>query len=233
MLENFGKLQMLKIKSYTSVERNDVPTTITVMFNPDTITIHHENQYQKKQGINTIGRQARYLYSLPQIARFKLIIDGTGAGELALITKSVGEQVSEFLDNCYHMDGDLHEPRFLKLQWGEGELQDFDCRLRTVDIKYTLFNDNGSPLRAELDISFVQDMETQKRVALEGKSSPDLSHSRVVKAGDTLPLMCKAIYGSSKYYMRVAQYNRLDNFRQLTTGQTLIFPPLDVTSETT
>ena len=47
------------------------------------------------------------------------------------------------------------------------------------------------------------------------------------KAGDTLPLLCREIYGSASCYLRVAQVNALDDFRNLTVGQELIFPPFD------
>ncbi len=35
------------------------------------------------------------------------------------------------------------------------------------------------------------------------------------------------IYGSSTYYLWVAQVNNLDDFRNLTPGQKIFFPPLE------
>jgi nucleoid-associated protein YgaU len=58
------------------------------------------------------------------------------------------------------------------------------------------------------------------------KSSPDLSHLVTVKAGDTLPLLCCNIYGSSVYYLEVARVNGLAHFRDLAPGMQLLFPPL-------
>jgi len=66
----------------------------------------------------------------------------------------------------------------------------------------------------------------KKRMAIENKSSPDVSHSRVVKSGDTLPLLSKEIYGNASYYLRLAQANNLDDFRNLQPGQAIVFPPL-------
>jgi len=68
--------------------------------------------------------------------------------------------------------------------------------------------------------------EVQKQMAIEAKSSPDLTHSRIVKNGDTLPLLSKEIYGSSSHYLWIAQQNQLDDFRNLTPGHRLFFPPL-------
>jgi nucleoid-associated protein YgaU len=103
----------------------------------------------------------------------------------------------------------------------------FSCRLSSVNVTYTSFDRDGAPLRAELDINLISDEDAKKRAALENKTSPDLMHSRTVKNGDTLPLLAKEIYGSASYYLRVAQINGLDDFRNLTPGQELFFPPLD------
>ncbi|NOY83787.1 MAG: hypothetical protein GXO96_02990 [Nitrospirae bacterium] len=83
------------------------------------------------------------------------------------------------------------------------------------------------PLHAELDINLIADEEVEKRQAKENKSSPDLTHVRLVKSGDTLPLMSKEIYGTSVHYLRVAQVNGLDDFRNLVPGQEIFFPPLE------
>ena len=122
------------------------------------------------------------------------------------------------------MNGTIHEPNFLKVEWGD---LIFSCRLGSVDISYTSFNRDGTALRAELDVNLLSDQDVKKRIAKENKSSPDLTHSRIVKSGDSLPLLTKEIYGSSMYYLRVAQANNLDDFRNLTPGQEIFFPPLE------
>lgn len=228
-----NKLQKLKINVYGNRRRGGLPQAVfTVMFNPATLSVSHTNEFSKLQGINTRGRKAQYIYSRSREHRLELILDGTGATDFGISTPlgrgagSVASQVKQFLDLCFHMDGKIHEPRFLKIQWGEGELKDFDCRLQSVDIEYTLFDKNGAPLHAVLKTNFIEDIDSAKGVRLAGKNSPDLSHTRIVKSGDTLPLLSKEIYGSSQYYLQLAQVNNIDDFRNLTPGQELIFPPL-------
>ena len=82
-------------------------------------------------------------------------------------------------------------------------------------------------MRAELDINLIADEDVKKRVKKENKNSPDLTHARIVKSGDSLPLLTKEVYGVPDYYLRVAQANNLDDFRNLTVGQELLFPPLE------
>ena len=108
---------------------------------------------------------------------------------------TVQDRVEEFLDLTTRMDGEIHAPRYLRIEWGD--LQ-FDCRLATVTVNYTLFSRNGIAMRAELDTVFIEDIEETKRLRAEGKSSPDLTHTRTVTGGDTLPLMAHRIYQDPK-----------------------------------
>lgn len=233
-LSLFNKLQKLKINVYDKSTRIGLPdSTFTVMFNPTSISTSHQNKFSRLQGINTKGRVAKYSYSYSNEIKLDLVLDGTGVTDYGLATllgfgtKTVSEQIDQFLSMCFHMDGSLHEPKFLKIQWGTGVLEDFDCRLQSVDTEYTLFDKNGAPLHAVLKTTFIEDLDPAKRTRLEGKNSPDLTHTRIVKSGDTLPLLSKQIYGSAKYYLRLAQVNNINDFRNLTPGQEIIFPPLD------
>jgi len=50
---------------------------------------------------------------------------------------------------------------------------------------------------------------------------------RIVAPGDSLPLMCYRIYGDSRYYIQIAKFNRLNDFRNLQPGTRISFPPLE------
>lgn len=232
------KLQKLTIKAYRKETRlrGDLIDTFEAMFNPESFSQRYAIEYGKNQALNSSNKELDYSLSHPQELRLKLILDGTGVQDMGVLQlgkqKSVSVRVKQFLDLAFHMNGDIHEPNFLLAEWGgkeDGGLS-FSCRLSSVDVAYTSFNRDGSPLRAELLVTLISDQEVQKRLAKENKNSPDLTHSRIVKSGDTLPLLTKAIYGSARYYLRIAQANNLDDFRQLTPGQIIVFPPLEKSS---
>jgi len=224
------KLQKLTIKAYKERLRTTAAGSFEAMYNPASFAQTYEIEYYGKgqQAIGTSDTEAKYRLSKPRELRLNLILDGTGVQDMGVTRlagqKSVSDRVKEFLDVSFDMNGDIHEPNFLVIEWGDR--LNFSCRLAKADINYTSFNPDGSPLRAELDIILVSDEDVHLRQRKENKSSPDLTHRRVVKSGDTLPLLAKEIYGSSRYYLRVAQVNELDDFRRLTPGQELHFPPL-------
>ena len=239
-LKNPFKLEKLEIWSYKKATRTGFPANIfTVMFNPTSVTMKHGTKFNTQKVLGANGQPVDFIYNPPQALSLELIIDGTGVTDFGITTLvgkgagSVPDQIDEFLETCYDMDGNIHQPRFLAIMWGDvfrrtngGRNSSFDCLLKSAEITYTVFDRDGTPLRAQIKAEFVEALEVTKRQRKARKSSPDLSHSRIVKNGDTLPLLCKEIYGSSEYYLRVAQVNNLDDFRNLTPGQELIFPPL-------
>lgn len=226
-MDTRNKLEKLKIAAYTDIERTHHVGDFEAMFNPANFSQKYQAVYSNKQGINTSGTQARFCLNSPNELSLKLTLDTTipqrnsplpfGSGG------SVSHQVKSFVGLTYRMNGDIHEPNYLLVQWGE---LTFPCRLDSLNVTYSSFDRNGTALRAELDLALIADEDPKKRAALENKSSPDLTHSRIVKAGDTLPLLAKQIYGSSSHYLFVALANDLDDFRRLEPGTRLYFPPL-------
>lgn len=228
-LTSNAKLEKLQILAFADRERSRPMGAFAAMFNPDSLKLEYTIDYAQFNSPGSGGQQANFVHGKHAVSPIKLILDGTGYAPAASAqsgAESVAAKVERFLDLCVRVNGTSHEPNFLRLQWGMGVLQSFDCRLGSLSIGYTLFARNGAPLRAELDIEFVEDKPNKRRAQEENRSSPDVSHVRLVKSGDTLPALCAEIYGSEAHYLVVARANEIDNVRRLTPGQTLIFPPL-------
>lgn len=239
------QLARLTIESHDDANRDSRTfTTFTAQYNPETLSMRHQSVFAEDAAPGQTSSSGSWSYSPPARLTINLILDGTHVGFMGVRRlgplPSVAEQIVEFLSVCYRVKGSTHEPAYLRLRWG-GALGGaaprrevagqpatppcFDCRLESVDIAYKAFNRDGSPLHAELAAVFVESLSPPREAALVNRQSPDLTHRRVVVDGDTLPLLCREIYGSPAYYLRVAQVNGLDDFRNLTPGQELIFPP--------
>jgi len=213
----------------------------TAQYNPETLSMHHESVFQGQRGLCSSSGKGKWSHSQPKRLAVNLVLDGTNVGymgvQLLLGVPTVAEQINDFLAACYQLHSESHEPLYLKLHWGQalrgfakidGMAEPrFDCQLESVDVNYKTFARDGSPLHAELAAVFVQQLDPKKSAAQLDLHSADLTHRRVVMDGDTLPLLCREIYGSSSHYLRVAQVNGLDDFRSLTPGQELMFPPFD------
>ncbi len=233
LIEEF-KLEKLTIETFDKQERTNIVSTFTAMFNPETYSLTYKNVLQRDKALGGDREKLLYVCTKPETLSVTLLLDGTGVadpgwggvggiGGIATYARKydVYKEVQEFLKNTLYMDGKVHEPRYLKLKWGDLV---FNCRLCSVTVNYKLFNRKGQPLRAELVCEFAGSIQESERIQ---KKSPDLSHKRTVKSDDNISIMANKIYGDPAYYVRVAQANRLNNFRRLKTEQELQFPPIE------
>ncbi len=223
-----GQLSKLKIQAYKKPDEKIPADTYEVTFNPNSFNRKYLVSYDDSQGDGTSGSPQRFKYINPQEYSFELIIDGTNTAYPAeAIEKSnVHDEVEKFLRITGKMQGEIHRPHYLKLTWGTDKLAQ-QCVLKYADINYSIFNNDGTPLKATVYAVFSEYIEDEKRVKLEKKSSPDLTHIRTVKAGDSLLSLTKDIYGDHKYYLEVARANKLNSFRNIKPGQQLYFPPVN------
>jgi Contractile injection system tube protein len=223
------KLEKLTISAYKDSARSEKveQSPFIAMFNPETYSEQYFIEYSKKKAPISGLVIPKYVVNQPSTLSFKLLLDGTGSHEVRMPLlqhdTNIESRIKRLLNICFYINGDIHEANYLKVSWGK---MNFNCRLSNLGINYTSFNPDGTPLRAELNIEFISDEKAEKQMALDDMKSPDLTHSRIVKNGDTLPLLCKSVYGSTDHYLWIAEQNQLDDFRNLIPGQRLSFPPL-------
>jgi nucleoid-associated protein YgaU len=221
-----GGISKLTLYAYTdplfTKKWADASNPMSVPINPEKYSQRMAAEFTKPEEIASSGDARVYSRECGAILKLALVFDGTGA--VAGSGKaSVQKQIQDLRRMGLMVNGDAHEPNYLKLSWGSLL---FKGRLQSLDIAYTLFKPDGTPLRAKVDASFVgfhDNKDTQAELKL---SSPDLTHLVTVMPGDTLPMMCERIYGDSGYYREVAAANGLDGFRRLRVGSELAFPPL-------
>jgi hypothetical protein len=226
-----GQLVKLKIEAYKDKKysQSDKVDTFEVMFNPDTYSRTWENQYYPIEPAGSSVNEERFNVKKPSDFTLKFIMDGTGAGAVSSMKgKSsapvdIDSEIKRFRKLTCDYHGEIHRPLYCKISWGT---LIFYCILKKVTISYTMFKPNGDPLRAIVDAIFSENLDPALQKAISKSSSPDLTHYRVVKLGDSLPGMSFRIYGDMSYYPLVAEYNNLRNFRKLMPGTKIAFPPL-------
>jgi hypothetical protein len=220
-----GKLEKIKILAYNNPDYADshqVGDPFTALINPESYVLDYKVEFTEGQGHGTSAATQRFNVKKPEEMSFEFLFDATGLID-GKPRESISEDVELFKKMLLEYDSDSHEPKHFKLVWGDFI---FKGRCNALTITYKLFNPDGSPLRAICKTGFKGSVDETLRVATENPQSPDLTHYRVTKEGDTLPLMCFNIYGDSRHYIEVARVNKLVNFRKLRQGTQLFFPPL-------
>lgn len=223
-----GELTKLKIKGYKDerFSQEIADGEFNTLMNPETYRIRYEVSQNQNQAQGTSSTAPRFNKTLPEDLQLDFVFDRSGVIKGFADENGVGiiDDIEKFKKIVLDYNGNQHKPNYLVISWGSLL---FKGSLKDMEITYKLFKPDGTPIRANIHATFKGFIEDNLRVARENNKSPDLTHIRVVGEGDTLPLMTFRIYGDSKYYLEVAKANKLVNFRKLTPGQQIFFPPID------
>ncbi|HQE91673.1 MAG TPA: LysM peptidoglycan-binding domain-containing protein [Anaerolineae bacterium] len=116
-------------------------------------------------------------------------------------------------------------PPQIKFQWGKFTL--FLAVVTKVTIEYTLFDPDGTPIRAHASLDLKQQDDRDDYAGLTNPTTRTESRkTRVVRLGDRLDTIAYQEYGSPAYWRHLATANGLYDPRDLHPGQILILPPL-------
>ena len=215
-----GKLTKMKVVAFKHPDFTGKVGEYDVLVNPENYKVKNEQEYTSTGTIGSSAKTEKFKGGGPGSFDLVLFFDGTG-----IVSKEkVEDQIKKVKNLVYKFNGDIHEPNYLRVYWGTQSL--FKGRLKSWNANYTMVEKDGTPLRAEVTIVIVKSISAKRKALEEKKNSPDLTHERTVLDGDNLPLMCYRIYGDSSHYLMVANFNSLTNFRSLTPGQKILFPPL-------
>jgi Contractile injection system tube protein len=244
-----GKLEKLTLRAFKPArpkeppQPSDAPGDIyTVQVNPSSYTLNRLLNYSYHRGQGFSASEAVYSDSPPVNLQFEFLFDGTGVvpkpselGDIPLVGAIasalsgdkpfvVMDEIKKFDKLVYDRSGEIHRPRQLLLVWGSLV---FSCVLTSLNYRFTLFKQDGTPLRAVAACTFCESIPEGVRIRRDNDGSPDLTHLRDVREGDTLPFLAHEIYGNAQLYLEVARVNKLVNFRRLRPASRLSFPPLD------
>lgn len=233
-LSKGGEITKLLIESYEDVSRKVGRKVFEAFINPDEYTLNYnvvvDNTFVPGKSAN--DRDA-VLEIRPLEVSLKFYLDGTNAIPDPKTQKklNIPQKIAAFHEAIGY-DGKVHQPRYLRLIWGEAawlrpNQKSFDCFLKSASFQYKLFDSSGSPLRVIINATFIEVLSPAAAQAEDGKSSPDLTHVRIVKEGDSLPGLAQEIYGDFRHYLEVARVNKLQHFRKLEPGLKLYFPPFN------
>ncbi|UOQ52078.1 CIS tube protein [Hymenobacter cellulosivorans] len=225
-------LVKLKIQAYKDPLFSMEASSYDALINPESLSHTQSINYSNNQGPGGLGPSPKFKNLDNGEVSFDLFLDSTGAirptgpgtsPNKVSKPREVKNEIKKLRDVVFDYHGKLHGPYYLQLLWGSFI---FKCRLTKFKVDYTLFRPDGSPLRAKVSMTFISFTDPKTLAQQADKQSADLSHQHLVKSGDTLPLLCHQVYGSSEYYLQVARFNKLVHFRHLQPGTYLVFPRL-------
>jgi len=119
-------------------------------------------------------------------------------------------------------DEGLHRPPMVKVEWGGNVFAGgFEGVVESVQVRYTMFKADGTPVRAVATVGL-----KQARDVSPSGNSPDIAKQRIVRRGETLQSIAESEYMDAAEWRRIAEANNIDDPLDLKPGMRLLVPPI-------
>jgi len=200
--------------------RDEIPC----LFNPNEYSFSKRNTWNKKEVKGKNIPQLEFGGGDSMTLKMQLFFDTyASGGDVRDITNRIWKLMSINPD-LTDMNSAKGRPPKVEFQWGS--TWSFEAVITEISQKFTLFRDNGRPVRATLDVTFLQATEAGK---YPGQNPTTVGQSgykrRVVKEGDTIDWIAFDEYGDSTMWRFIADTNNMDTPHKLRAGQVLAIAP--------
>jgi nucleoid-associated protein YgaU len=214
-------MALAKLTILVETGPNEFHDVIEVLFNPNQIAMQKETKWELAPTAERDTPTSQFTYGEPATLSMDLFFD----------TYEKQTDVRAHTDRIYHLTtvekhSDLHRPPLCQLTWGNFNFNDFQWVLQSLNQRFTLFLDNGTPVRATLSCTFKQWRSDEVEAKLLNKQSADVVKTRTVRRRDTLSSIAAAEYNDPTQWRPIAAANNIADPRQLTVGQVLTIPTL-------
>ncbi|MBZ0303251.1 MAG: hypothetical protein K8J31_26130 [Anaerolineae bacterium] len=142
-----GGLQPAKIKNVTDGD------DVECMFNPFEYTLTKQNQWEKKASKGSNTPEVRFKQGGSQVLKLKVYFDTLQTGsDVRSYTDKLWKMMM-VTDTTRHAQSDKSAPPEVAFEWGRLY---FKAVLTNMTQKFTLFDDKGTPVRCEVDLTLEQ-----------------------------------------------------------------------------
>ena len=206
----------------------DTDVKVVCMFNPTDYTFSKSNNWTEMVVENQNVPNLEFAGGQPATLDISLFFDTFEAHAHPTLAIKAGDDVRKYTKGLWDMmkvSGANKEPPHCRFEWGS--FWSFDAVITSMSQKFTLFDNDGTPLRAELTVSFKQikdEGQYPKQNPTSGGNPGE--HVYVVREGETLAHIAYQEYGDSTLWRQIAEHNPIRDPRRLRAGQTLIIKPL-------
>lgn len=224
-------LTKLKIAGYLDREMKRKVGELTAMYNPSSLSLDYQTDFRADEFINSVTQSNQYRRARPGGLTLDLIFDGSLPGN----SVPVDQQLAALRELCCEVDPGSGEPYFLQVSWGKLRWNGrgyFAGRMASLSVRYTLFDRDGTPLRAHATLTLSAD---ESLVLQDAKNALKAPTQVVLPVPDmsTLPLLVTAAsFGAMAMtaavgftdYLAVAYLNNLSSLSDFVPGEPLRLP---------
>jgi hypothetical protein len=211
-------VEKAKIIPYDKNLKEDLKNAIEVMFNPNEYTVSVEAKYTDKED--------KIQFQETGIPEFRVSLFYDTYETRSDVRKETNKIIGLMKPTVSSGEGTKHPPDCMFV-WGKFWYRGV---ITSAQQRFTMFLENGIPVRSILDVAFTS-RELEKKVdSLKGLGVglDDRRKLWKLKSGDRLDLVASKILGDPRQWRKIAKANRINNplgfTRNNNIGRILIIP---------
>jgi nucleoid-associated protein YgaU len=224
------KLEKLQIK----IEKKSSPVGKTLLFeesswlsalyNPNKLGISKSANWAAEKAAGRDVPELQFTNAEPRTLSLDLIFDTYDS------PNAEKEDVRKYTQKLFQLTtvekhGEKHRPPVCQLSWGAASMF-FQGVLQQLEQQFTLFMENGKPVRATARCTFKEWRTNYKDLNQQERQSADIAKTWVVKRGETLSDIAAMEYHDASLWRPIAAENEIDDPLSLVPGTVLLIPAL-------
>lgn len=218
-------------KAKLEIEKEIGVSIIDVLFNPSEYQLTDSANYSEKKVPGLDGPVIQYISGEATELSLNLFLDTyvpkkppslfsfggscSGSTDVSNITKRIADATS--------IDGSLHRPPKVTFKWGS---LNFKGVVTKFSHTYTMFTENGMPVRAKVSLTFKSLMSPKDKRRESPFESPDRTKYRTIRQGIGLWDIAGMEYGDPDLWKVIARENGILNPLDVRPGQVVKLPAL-------
>lgn len=205
----------------------DTSEKIPVMFNPEEYTLNKDNNFAQQTVPGLRAPLLQFTHGNMRTLEMELFFDTLESHRSgSQVLNAAGQDVRDLTNrvvNLLNINSDTHAPPILLVTWSS---LSFTCVLARVSQKFTMFSQDGTPVRARLTVTFNEFTNAEREAKETNRQTADFTKLHIVKQGETLSQIAAKHYEDPTIWRPIAIASQLDNPRDLFPGQSVQIPSL-------
>lgn len=194
----------------------DTNKEIEVLFNPKEYVIEKKTPWAEQ---NVFGMDSPPVqFTIGERKRLSMELFFDTSEEKSDVRSYTGQMEELMVVNAQE-----HRPPLLRFSWGT---LSFDCVLEDMVQRYTLFTNDGTPLRAILKVVFKEYATAATQLSNTRRESADHTKRLVVREGESLASLAAREYNDAGKWRVIADANNIDDPENIASGTIVELPPL-------
>jgi hypothetical protein len=204
----------------------DTQKTISCMFNPTDYSFSKSVTWAQAAERGANVPVLEFTGGEAAVLTLKLFFDTSDSGD------DVRAKYTNALWDLAMVNQDKKDPKTDKgrppnctFEWGNA--WSFEAVVTSITTNFTMFKEDGTPTRANVDLTLKQAKDPGKFPAQNPTSGGVAGHKRhIVQQAETLDYIAAREYGEAHHWRHIAEANGLDDPMRLQPGMVLALPPL-------